>query len=615
MNQCLSAESVNESFIVNAPLISDTIRNMSLQSPNWFRDVYTATPWPTGEGTLMQEFTVRSELPQIEEGFDEWALVDDPSGCGDVCAPNGAYNLSVLGGHAFQSKITRLMTRDFKSPEYNVKQIQNTRQYEQIFGFIVQNLYNQINFQKEFNVGQNYMTMLAKKILIDSEGFKSNTEDPYVYRAKGTATLSALTIGALEFLYEFLRRAPDISPFMYSNGMPTFALVASPQLLARMYRDDPTLRTDIRESSMADDLVKKYNFTSTIRDMYIPVPYLYPRRFRWDGAKWVRVLPFVKGLPGIVGTFSNVNPAYEDPSYATHEEVLVHGKDPFGLYYQPTVQTLGEGSDFGPEPGFWDVFNWVNPQTREDPARRQGFYFTTATIGLKANNSESIFGILVPRPTVSTMIGFYPASPTPPTVGSETNVVPDVGCPTPMIKSVTPHPVTSGSYFVVLEAPTDAVADDVIQLGMTTGGYVSATVVEVSSDGKSLEVTISGTLPDCDRFVSMYSGEGLGCSAKVKSYSSPVSGDATRIRLVLDKPIKADTASDAVTLFYGDGTTASATVVSLDMINNVWVVDLGSSSFADTVGGILKVCVPTATDSSCPSCTADIISVAQCTEE
>lgn len=614
MNQCLSEVAVNEAFIVNAPLISEAIRNHTIQSPNWYRDCFTATPWPTGEGTLMQEFTVRSELPQIEEGFDEWALVDDPSGCGDICAPNGAYNMSTLGGHAFQSKITRLMSRDFKSPEYNVKMIQNTRQYEEVFRLIVQNMQNQIDFQKEFNIGQNYMTMLAKKLVIDSNGFQSNTEDPYVYRPKGNTVLSALTVNGLEFLYEFMRRSPDMVPFMYNNGMPTFSFVASPQLIARMYRDDPTLRADIRDSSMADDLVKRYNFTSTIRDMFLPVPYLYPRRFRWDGSKWVRILPFVKGLPGIVGTFTGINPAYEDPSYATHEEVIIHGKDPFGLYYQPTVQTLGENSSFGPEPGFWDTFEWINPVTREDPARRQGFYFTTATIGLKANNSESIFAILVPRAPTSTMIAFYPAAPTPPVVEASTNVVPAVGCPTPMIKSVTPHPVTAGRYFVVLEVPTDAEANDVIQLGMTTGGYVNATVVTVSSDGKALEVSISGDLPDCDRFVSLYAGEGLGCSAKVRSYSSPVAGDATRIRLTLDRPIKADTASDTVTLFYGDGSTASATVVTADMIGNVWVVDLGSSAFSDTVGGIVKVCVPTATDATCPACTADIISVGQCTE-
>ena len=616
MTQCITPEQVNESFIVNAPLISDTIRNMSIAAPSWFRDVYTATPWPEGEGTLMQEFTFRSELPQIEEGFDEWSLVDNPSGCEDVCAPNSAYNISVLGGHSFQSKITRLMSRDFKSADYSVKAIQNTRQHQQVFSEIVKNLYNQVNFQKEFNVGQNYMTMLAKKLLIDSGGFKANTEDPYVYRPKGTATLSALTIGALEFLYEFIRRIPDIVPYGINNGMQTYAMVASPQLIARLYRDDPTLRADVRDSSMADDLVKKYNITATIRDMFFAVPYLYPRRFRWTGSKRVRVLPFVKGIPGITGTFAGVNPQYEDPSYATHEEVLIHGKDPMGLYYQPTAQTIGEGTDFGPEPGFWDVFHWINPQTREDPMRRVGFYMTTATIGLKANNSEGLFGILVPRAPVSTVIGFYPSAPTPPSADEVTNVVPDVGCPVPMIKSVTPNPVVAGNYFVVLEAPVDVEAEDIIQLGATTGGYVLGEVVAVTADGKAVEVTITEDLPSCDRFVSMFSGEGLGCSAKVRSYSSPVGTDATQIRLVLDRPIKADTASDGILLKYGNGDTQTGTVVGTpDMINNVWVVDIGATAFNDIVGGIVEICVPTATDASCPACDAGSVTIGQCTEE
>lgn len=610
---CLTPESVNESFIANTPLIQDTIKNMTLQAPNWFRDLYTATPWPEGEGTIMQQLTFRGELPAIEEGFDTWGLLDDPSGCGAVCAPGCGYNMTTLGGHAMQSKITRLMQRDFRTADYCVKSIQNTRQYTEVFSAIVANLYNQINFQKEVNIGQNYMTGLAKKYVIDSAGFKPNTDDPYIYRPKGTATLSALNIGALEFMYEVLRRSPDAVPYSIQNGMPTFALVASPQLLARMYRDDPALRTDVRESSMADDLVKKYNFTSTIRDMYFPVPYLWPRRFRYDSgsSSWVRILPFVKGIPGIVGTFAGMNPAYEDPAIATHEEVLIHGRQPFSVFYQPTVQTIGEGTSFGPEPGFWDVFQWVNPQTREDPARREGFFFTTATIGLSADNSESIYGILVPRPGVSSMVSFYPAGACPPEAAACTNVVPAVGCPTSMILSLTANPVVAGQYFVTFAAPVAAVATDVIQLGLSTGGYVNATVVTAGADNLVFAVTISGTVPSCDRFVSVFSGDSLGCSSIVKDYVINAA-DATRIDLLLDRPIKADTASDAVTLFYGDGTSASATVISVDMFTNKWVVDIGASAFTNTVGGIKSICVPTATDATCGACTAELTTETVC---
>lgn len=614
---CITPHEVSEAFITNIPLIQSTIRDMTLQAPNWFRDVYQPMPWPDGEGTSMQQLTFRGELPKVEEGFDSWSLIDDPSGCGDVCAPNCSYNMHMLGGHAMQTKITRLMSKDLRTPDYCVAAIQNTRQYKEVFSQIVANLYNQVNFHKEVNLGQNFITRIAKKLVVDSGGFKPNPADPYTYRPLGTTVLSALTVTMLEFLYEAIRRNPSVVPFDMQNGMPLYAMIASPQMFSHLYRDDPSLRADFRFAGgqNALDLVTRYNFTNTIREMFLPVGYLWPRRFRYDSgnSRWVRVLPWINGVPGVVGTFADINPNYEDPSYATHEEILFHGRDPFSLFYQPMVQTIGEGTDFGPEPGFWDVFQWVNPQTRDDPARREGFFFTTARIAISADNSESVIGLLVPRPGYGQMLAFYPNPPVPPaTPETSTNVVPAVGCPVPMIVSLTPHPITATHYYVTFAAPVDADVADVIQLGHSNGGYVNGTVAAVNSDNTVFEVTITGTLPVCDKWISVYTGNTLGCSAEVKSYSVDPA-DSTRLDLVLDRPIKADTAADAVTLTYGDGTQVSATVVGTpNQLTNVWKVDIGSSAFVDVVSGIVEICVPTATDATCPGCSTALVTVTQC---
>lgn len=613
---CITPHEVSEAFIANIPLIQSTIRDMTLQAPNWFRDVYQPMPWPEGEGTSMQQITFRGELPQVEEGFDTWTTIDDPSGCGDVCAPNCSYNMHMLGGHGFQSKITRLMSKDLRTPDYCVASIQNTRQYQEVFSQIVANLYNQVNFHKEVNIGQNFLTGIAKKLVVDSDGFKANPADPYMYRPIGDAVLSAPTIDMLSFLYATIRRNVSFRPFDMQNGMPLFAMVASPEIFQQLYRGDPSIRADLRAAggSAAMDLVNKYNFTNTIREMFLPVGHLWPRRFRYDSDndRWIRVLPWIKGVPGTVGTFSDINPLYEDPSWATHEEILFHGRDPFSLYYQPMVQTIGEGTDFGPEPGFWDVFQWVNPQTRDDPARREGFFFTTARIAISADNSEGVLGLLVPRPGYGQMLAFYPNPPTPPAAPeASTNVVPAVGCPVPMITSLTPHPITAGRYYVVFAAPVDADVEDVIQLGHSNGGFVNATVEAKTGDNLTFEVTIAGTLPVCDRWISVYTTT-AGCKATVKSYSIDPA-DNTRIDLVLDRPILAVTNGNAVTLTYGDGTQVAATVIGTpDQLQNLWKVDIGGSAFSDLVSGIVEICVPTATVASCPGCSTALATVTQC---
>src|SRR5690606_21456325 len=105
----------------------------------------------------------------------------------------------------------------------------------------------------------------------------------------------------------------------------------------------------------------------------------------------------------------------------------IHGADPFTLFYQPTVTTIGAGTSFGgggvPESGYWDVFKWINPQTREDPEQREGFFFTTATIALKSNASGAV-AVLVPRRPVSSMITYYANGACPPEANECTNVVP-----------------------------------------------------------------------------------------------------------------------------------------------------------------------------------------------
>lgn len=616
VGNCVYSEAqVNDAFIAGAPLIAEGIIDLTVQNPRWFSDMYTPKPWPTGHGTMMEQLVFRGSLPQTEEGFDNWRLQDNNTGCDPCEGPDCGYNWTVLGGHSLDRKVIRLMDRDYRSAPFCVKKIQTTYQFETLFPQIIRNLYRQIDFIKEINLGQNFMTGIAKKFVVDSGGIKPNTENPYVYRPAGTAVLSAPTIQLLQFFYEQQRMMPDAIPFDTVDGHPIFAAVASPELFRNMELNDPSLRKDIRFSSEANALLGKYNFLGVLGGMYLPVPFLYPRRFRYDSVanQWIRISPWVNGVPAEAGTFSAINQNYIDPNYATHEEILLHGRNPFEVYYMPTVRTLGAGSDFGPEPGFFDNWMWVNPQTIQDPGRRVGFYWTHASIGISAQYSESVLGLLVPRLKPTSAVSWWPTAVCPPTEPACDNTVPDVGCPCPMIVSVTVNPVNGTEYIVTLAAPVDAEAEDDVQFGLTTGGYVTGTVVAISEDGKNLEVTFAQSIPACDLFSTIFCDNTLGCSAQVLKYSVNCT-DNTRLDLILSHPIKAVDAADSITIYYGDGTSATVTVVSVDMVTNTWVVDVGGTAFCDNLGGVVSVCVPTATDATCPACGNAAVGT-QCVEE
>ncbi len=603
MGSCLVTEAdVQEAFLAAPPLIAQEIMNLTVRQPRWISDMYQTEAFPLGNGAEMQQLILRGMMPQVERGFDAWKKISSNAGCEPCAGPDCSYNWTQFGGTGIERKIMQLMERDFRSPSYCIKEIQTTAHYEQIFGQIVQNLYAQIAFFKEQNIGFNYFTSLLKKFVVDSSGAKPNPQNPYVYRPLGTAKISTLNIEILQQFYEYMRVMPDAVPYDNVNGSPLYAMECSAQLLSRLYRDDPQLRQDVRFSGLSNDLVTKYNFMSTTMGMFINAPILLPRRFRIavTTGEEIEILPYVNNIPMEVGAFTGINPDWVNPAIATHEEVSIHGKFPFKIMYMPTAGTLGQNTSFGPEFDFMNAWQWVNPLTVEDPFRRVGQFVTSATIGLAPQYSEAMFGILVARPSVNLMATFLPDAPCPPTPVDCDNDVPAVGCPCPLILTSQTNPV-NGNTFLTFATPLSPIpsVDDEIQLGIDTGGYVEGTVESISSDGTAGEFSFpAGTyLGTCDQFTSIFCDNTLGCSANVQA---AVAG-ATTWTLTLSNAIKADTAADVVTLTYGNGTQVNATVSSVNMSTLTWVVD-PTGTLVDNVNGVVSICVPTSTDATCGSC-------------
>lgn len=626
MGDCgMAVKEVQEAFLASPPLISSQIIDLTIKHPNWLRDLFEVEEWPRGNGTIMEQLIFRGAMPQIERGFELWKKLNNTTnyGCVPCEGPDCSYNWTAFGGHGFERKITELMRREFRSPSYCISEIQTTAHFREVFAKIVENLYAQVDFFKEMNIGLNFLSGLAKKYVVDSDGAKPNTQNPYVYRPLGTARLSSLNITLLEFFYEQMRRLPDCVPYDVVNGAPIFSLIASHQLLSRLYRDDANLRQDVRFSGLANDMLMKYNFMSTIRGMFIAAPVLYPRRFNYDAVAgaWNEILPFVNDVPAEVGAYTGFNPAYED---ATHEEVIIHGKYPFKVFYFPTETTLGNNTSFGPEYAWFNSWAWINPMTVQDPFRRVGYFATSASIGLSQQFSDGIFGILVERPSKRTMAVFLAEPECPPEPVDCDNTVPDVACPCPLILGITPNPVTPNDYFGVFAVPINLGPGNPIQLGLDTGGYVTGTVVANSADHYSVEFTLPAETPAdlCTHFTTVFCDDTLGCYSEVLSASDCGSGyPGSGVRVILKRPIKAVTAGDVVTVTMGDGTTQSMVVVSVNMLTLTWILQYapgyGPSGGYDCGGetqppctydilcdrcGIVAVCVPPETDATCPPC-------------
>lgn len=591
---------VNQAFLSGAPMISKTIYDLTQVHPSFLADTLQMEEWPLGQGTTMKQLFFRGGMPAIEEDLSQWKKLPNTTGC-VPCVGDCGYNITTLSGNGFDEKEVELGERQFRSPSFCVKAIQTTYMYDQVFSMIIQNLYRQIAFMKEVNIAHNIISNLSKKYVQDSGGLKPNIGMPYAYPNTGGVVLGRLSVDMCEQMYEQMRYLPTCVPYAVQNSAPLFAMMCSQQLISHMYRDDPTLRFDVRFSGAANDLVEKYNFTSTIRNMFIPTTILFPRRFSRDAAgNLSRVMPYVNQVPALVGEYTSVNPDYLNPAISRYEEVLFFGKYPAKIFYMPTAQTLGEGSSFGPEYAWFDAFQWINPQTVDDPLRRSGYYLTSASLGVCPQFSEGLFGVLVERPYAATAVKFNVQPECPPAAEECGNLIPSTGCPCPLILGpVIPNPAVPGQYFITLAVPSAVGVGATIQLGLLQGGYVTAVIVAISADGLHLEVTMSISPTLCDQFVSIYCDETRGCYSDVLSYTQAgmLPDD---IMVILKNNIKAG-AGDDVVVYYGDGTSETLEIHAVDILHNTYIIDLDESSIC-LVKGIIGICVPPETDATCPPC-------------
>lgn len=636
LNCNVTTDQVNEAFLKAPPLITSTIKDKSITHPNFMADLPDYREFPLGAGTTMTELIYRDTLPEFEIGLGKWRKMEGEAGCSDCPGPDCSYNTTVLGGHAFETRLMGMMSRDFRSQDYCVKQIQTTYMYEDVFEKIVQGLYKKVDFYKEFNIAQNILNMLSKKIVVDSGGIKFNVADVYSFPNLGTATLSTLNIYLVRRIYSWMRRMTDVEPYDMQDGRPMYAVSATEELFADMFRDDADLRQDIRFSGEANGLLK-YNFMTSIQGMFMIVPDLYPPRYKKDASNnVVQIAPWVNGIPAEIGSFSANNPEYEA---APFEGVRFHGKNPFALYYMPTASTLGENTSFGPEFSWFDNWMWVNPFSKDDPFRRSGYFITSATLGVGAQHSEGMFLLLVPRTGLNTLWTQGRQAVclvTPPDCSA--NQIPSTGCPCAQILSVAANPMIAGRVYIQFATPITGSVGGTVVFNTTNGGTISGVIAAISADGLLVDMNFGASFvaSQCNQFVSYSCVDLRVCSAQVLAGGDCRALETGSIRLVTDAPLKVDV-NDAVTAFFCDGISLSMAVKVIDGLNNTYNLaystgvgptdnptglvlgNVNGTGFFQNMDGFCcdrglptSLCVPTASEATCPACTPRGPTITQC---
>lgn len=595
-------EQVDLAFRESEPFIEEQIRDRSYRLRRFMVDLAPVKIFPDGIGYEMSKVRFFGDIGPQYDGFDGWRKEQRsrPEALGHAEATDSCGYVWEEVGHGFEELHWHLMKRDLKTVPICIEDIRTFWQFQQHQNLIFSNL-TEITANMREQLNRNALIGFSVKHVPTGSGLQINPQNPYELPNIAGLEVGRLNQRTLKRVYNALLREAGTWALAVQDNRPMFGLVASDDVLDDMSFEDPDVRTDLRESSMVDDLLKRYNFRETIRGMYVVIPDMLAPRYKDDGnGNLIRVFPYERDVPIQSGTRPAPNPEYE---LAPYELVIILTQDVFTLRSRKTIATVGGETDFEAETGMFD-WRWHNPERWCDPNRRVGFYFANGRIGIEPGDFTDIPAILVKRRPKELDSEYWPAAVCPPEPAACDNDLPvDQGCPCPQIVDCCPLYDDPNSLQFRFSMPITEVATDPIAIKLSNGGEATGTVTSVGADAQSAVIDFGEPVAcNPDLYIEVVCEPSDLCSADVVSELQNAATPANRdVRLeALLKPTAIVTAT--VSALLDNGEFVDVTIEAIDTDSVTYEV---SPDVAGSLDGhcIKKLCIPTALDATCPACT------------
>ena len=595
-NCACSPQTVDLAFREAEPYIEREIRDRTYQMARYLVDFAPVKLFNDGIGYTQTKVRFYGDIGPQFDGMDGWrreqrshkasGLQDQHDACGYVWEEVG---------HGFEELQWYLMKRDLRTPDICIEDIRTFWEYEQMQDLIFKNL-TDITVNMREQVNRNAIISFSVKYVLTSNGLETNTLNP-----RELPNIQGVTVGKLNFrilkrLYNSLIR--EAAPYALDtiNGRPVFGLLASDDVLDDMYVEDPQIRYTIDHSSMVDSLLTRYNFMETVRNMFITIPDIYAPRYKADAnGNLTRIFPYERDVMIQSGTRPAINPEYDNAPY---ELVTILTKDLFCLRTRKAITTAGGETDFGAETGMFE-WKWHNPERWCDPNRRVGYYYANGRIGIEPGDFTDIPAILVARRPAALDVSFWPNPECPPVATECDNKLAPQGCPCPKIAGCCGDFTNPNVLQFRLTSALDGAVGDAVQVRLNNGGIADATITAIATDKTSVALNF-GKPVDC---IANFYLE-IICNTEVGRCNAPVIEDAclsngnraVRVAHLLSASVAAESTIYAK---LSNDTWVQATVVSIDKATITYTINV-TDPITDEC--IVKLCVPTALDATCPDC-------------
>lgn len=588
---------VDLAFRESEPFIDREITDRSYRMNRYLVDYAPVKIFPDGIGYSMTKVRFFGDIGPQYDGYDGWRKDQRSRPVADACGPKSdacGYVWEEVG-HGFEELHFSLMRRDLRTIPICVHDIRTFWEFQQYQNLIFQNL-SEISANMREQLNRNALIGFSVKHVVTSAGLQVNSANPYELPNIAGVTLGKLGYRILKRLYSALVREAGMFALDTIDGRPVFGIMGSDETFDDLFMEDPEVRNDLRWSSMADSLLKRYNFMDSIRGLYIIIPDPYAARYDVDASgNLFRVFPFERDVSIQSGTRPAPNPDYDK---APFEYIQILTRDMFALRSRKALASVGGETDFNAEASMFE-WKWHNPERWCDPNRRVGFYFANGELGVEPGDFTDAPGILVARRPFTLDAQFWPAATCPPDPVECDNELAAQGCPTQQVIGCCEDLTDPDRLQMRFSSPLpDETLPYNLEIDLSNGDVKTVSVIALSADFCAATVDFGAPVDCCPGlYVQVHTIDANACYSTV--VSELCSDNGLVHTLTMSYPLRA----------FANGATVSA--LGSDGVYRSVVITTGASSltYIATYAAVLPdgvcteaLCIPVALDATCPGC-------------
>lgn len=376
---------VSSELAAESGRISEMIASKAIMTSPWNRLIRQQN-FPSGMGQTLQTLIYqRTTVPDVSGAA--WTDVNFNSGDGSSCNPD-AQQIN----YAFSYKSYNLKQLNVKSPVLCVNDLRYAWEIQEQLAEQFRILSENTTWIWENRYRDEYLRLAGNHIVL-------NSLDPYSVASSGSEQdfpavepITTLQQGYLDAYYLQIARDNATGAYAKIDGQNQFALIASPEIINALKKQNNEIRQDIRFSSEANTLLAPLGATWAYMN-YIYIADMQVPRYNFVNGEYVRV-PYYVTAPASSGQQAVVNPAYLTAPY---EVAFIFNPEAYTSRVASAITSPGGNTSFNPV-NYRGDFVWIN--NRDNGCNilgDQGYFYSRSMQGSQPKRTEWAYAILYRR--------------------------------------------------------------------------------------------------------------------------------------------------------------------------------------------------------------------------